>query len=213
MRRRAEHTHAFLIANPQIAPILLFMSNRNEDWSARTLRELMEHIVLCHHAFTRDALSAIVPLAHEVAREHGGRHPHLVEVVGLLRALDEDLRDHLAAEERFLFPFIEELDIASRTPGARERSARIESIDGPLRAMLFEHDHAGDVLRALRATTNDYATPEDASAAYRALSARLVELEEDLVHHMTLEREILIPRARALAGISSIQEDPFRSGA
>ena len=172
----------------------------HEDWSQKSLRDLMQHIVGQHHAFTRDALAAILPLADTVTRDHAGRLPYLIEVLGLLRELDDDLRAHLAAEERFLFPFIEELDIASRTPGG-QRSPRVESLDGPLHAMLFEHDHAHDVLSALRTTANGYAAPDDATAPYRDLFKRLVELEKDLVLHMFLEREILIPRARTLAGL------------
>jgi regulator of cell morphogenesis and NO signaling len=171
------------------------------DWSERPLRDLIRYIVDGHHVFTREALDALLPLAHEVARAHGGRYPHLVEVVGLLRELEDDIRSHLAEEEQMLFPLIEELDIASRAPGGRTHRLPPELEDGPVRALLLEHDHAGDVLRALRATTRDYAAPGDASEGHKALLSKIAALDEDLRRHMELEGGVLIPRARALAGL------------
>lgn len=172
-----------------------------EDWSQRTLRELMQHIVARHHRFTREALAELVPLSREVARAHAARHPHLIEVAGLLRSLEDEMRSHFAAEEQILFPFIEELDVAARTPGAHRRPVHLESLGGPLHDMLFEHDHASDVLDALRVTTNGFTPPEDASPSYRAFLARLADLEKDLLRHIELEGRILIPRAKALAGV------------
>jgi regulator of cell morphogenesis and NO signaling len=172
-----------------------------QDWQDRTLRDLIEHIVSYHHAFTRSALGSLVPLANEVARDHGGRHPYLLEVHSLLRELEDDMQSHLASEEQVLFPFVEELDIASRTSGRRPQASHAEVIDEPLRSLLFEHDHAGDVLKVLRATTNDYSIPPDADASYSALFEGILALEADLVRHMELEEQVLIPRAKALAGL------------
>jgi regulator of cell morphogenesis and NO signaling len=170
-----------------------------QDWKDRTLRDLIRHIVDGHHAFTRKALGELVALSDEVARDHGGRHPYLLEIHGLLLELDDDMRSHLAAEEQFLFPFIEELDIASRASGPRRRASHGEAIAEPVRRLLFEHDHAGDVLKTLRTTTNDYATPPDADVRYEALFEGMRALEADLALHMELEEHVLLPRAQALA--------------
>lgn len=170
-------------------------------WKDRTLRDLIKHLVDHHHAFTRRALGELVPLANEVARDHGGRHPYLLEVHSLLRELQDDMESHLAAEEQVLFPFVEELDIASRTAGDRRRTSQGEVIEGQLRGLLFEHDHAGDVLGVLRSTTKDYAVPADADARCKALFEGMAALDADLRRHMDLEELVLLPRARALAGV------------
>jgi regulator of cell morphogenesis and NO signaling len=174
----------------------------NQDWKDRTLRELIRHIVDDHHAFTRRTLDELVPLATNVAATLGGRHPYLLEVHCLLRELQDDMRSHLAAEEQVLFPFVEELDIAARTAGRGRRASQAEAIEDPVRSLLFDHHHAGDVLGALRSTTNDYAIPADADADCRALFEKLVALEADLVRHMELEEQVLIPRAKALVGLA-----------
>jgi len=172
-----------------------------QDWQDRTLRDLIKHIVDEHHAFTRSTLARLVPLANEVARDHGGRHPYLLEIHSILRGLEDDMQSHLAAEEQVLFPFLEEIDIAARSPGRRRQAGHGEAIEEPVRSLLFEHDHAGDVLKVLRATTNDYEIPEDADANYRALFDGMLALEADLARHMELEEQVLIPRAMALVGL------------
>jgi len=168
------------------------------DWTDRTLRDLIHHIVDDHHAFTRRTLAELVPLANEVARDHGGRHPYLLEVHSLLRELQDDMQAHLAAEEQVLFPFIEELDIASRAGGGHRRTSEGKVLDGQIMGLLYEHNHAGDVLGVLRSTTKGYAVPADADDRYRALFEGMAALEADLQLHLELEEQVLLPRARAL---------------
>ena len=55
--------------------------------------------------------------------------------------------------------------------------------------------HLGELLRALRQVTDDYAVPGDACASYRALYQALPDFETDLHQHIHLENNILFPRA------------------
>jgi regulator of cell morphogenesis and NO signaling len=173
-----------------------------QDWKDRTLRELIKHLVDEHHAFTRRTLDELAPLATNAAATLGGRHPYLIEVHCLLRELRDDMQSHLAAEEQVLFPFVEELDIASRTASRGRPASQAEVLDGPVRSLLFDHDHASDVLNALRTTTRDYAIPADADETCQALFEKMAALDADLVQHMELEEKVLIPRAKALAGLA-----------
>jgi regulator of cell morphogenesis and NO signaling len=64
--------------------------------------------------------------------------------------------------------------------------------------MMHEHDSAGDVLRAMRKASRDYAAPADACVSYQTLYKALGELEADLHQHIHLENNILFPRAIAI---------------
>jgi regulator of cell morphogenesis and NO signaling len=57
-----------------------------------------------------------------------------------------------------------------------------------------EHDHAGEILRQIRAVTSDYTLPLDACGTYRLVYARLEALEELTFMHVHLENNILFPR-------------------
>ncbi|MHB2020569.1 MAG: hemerythrin domain-containing protein, partial [Candidatus Xenobia bacterium] len=100
----------------------------------------------------------------------------------LLQALSCELRPHLNKEERVLFPAMR---------------AGEGWVQAPIQVMMSEHDHAGDLLLALRTTTAQYTPPESACASYRALYAGLSELEQDLHRHIHLENNVLFPRAIA----------------
>jgi regulator of cell morphogenesis and NO signaling len=64
--------------------------------------------------------------------------------------------------------------------------------------MVAEHHHAGEALARMRSVTSDYALPEDACPAFRALFDGLRELEADLHEHIHLESNILFPQVEAM---------------
>jgi regulator of cell morphogenesis and NO signaling len=168
--------------------------DRGEDWSARPLVELTAHINRVHHTFTREALDRVGALARKVATVHGEKHPELLTIRDLVAELDDELRGHLLKEERILFPYIEDLENATRA-GRRRPFAPFGDVANPVRMMMEEHDHAGRVLREMRAASSDYALPEGACGSYAALYAGLAELERDLHEHIHLESNVLFPRA------------------
>lgn len=94
-------------------------------------------------------------------------------------------------EERVLFPAILEL-----TDGPAQFP--FGSITNPIKMMGIDHDHAVALLTRLRATTFNYAVPDDACASYRHLYERLTELEHDTHLHVFEENHLLFPQAAAL---------------
>jgi regulator of cell morphogenesis and NO signaling len=89
--------------------------------------------------------------------------------------------DHLAKEERVLFPMILE--------GYGPRTG------GPVRVMEMEHDEHRTSLARLHELTHSLIPPPDGSDEWRALYHRLVVLEKELLEHIHLENEVLFPRA------------------
>lgn len=163
------------------------------DWVELPPAQLARHLVDTHHRYLQGELPAVDQLAEKVRQVHGGRHPELHAVRHLVALLRADLEPHLRKEELILFPAIEAL-------AAGHRQFAFGPIDNPIRMMLIEHDHAGELLEELRAATVAYRTPEDACASYGALYQRLEALEADTHLHVHKENNALFPAALRLAG-------------
>jgi len=161
-------------------------------WADAPLGELIDHIEATHHAFTRSELGRMAPLMEKVLRVHGEHHPELADVAELFEALAGELVPHLEKEERILFPFVRALESGQAPSGC------FGTVQSPIRVMMSEHDHAGEILRELRSLTGGYAPPADACGSFRSLYLGLASLEEDLHRHIHLENNLLFPRAIAL---------------
>jgi regulator of cell morphogenesis and NO signaling len=162
-----------------------------------TLSELIDYILGKHHTFTRDEMERITALAEKVATKHGGNHPELLTVRELFRRLCEDLRPHMFKEEMILFPYIKQLESAAAA-GTHAPYAPFGTVANPVRMMMLEHDTAGEILRELRAASDDYSAPAEGCTSYRTLYGALEEFEADLHRHIHLENNVLFPRAAVL---------------
>ena len=163
-----------------------------QAWTQASLQALIAHIVPTHHDYLRTELPRLERLLDKVLAAHGGRHPELGRVGEIFAALHADLIPHLMKEEQILFPFILQME------QGRTGSACFGSVQSPIRVMEMEHEAVGALLAELRQLTGAYAPPADGCATFRALYLGLEEMERDLHLHITLENQILHPRARAL---------------
>jgi len=169
-----------------------------QTWTQATLEALIHHIVPTHHDYLRTELPRLERLLDKVFAAHGERHPELARIKEIFSALHADLIPHLMKEEQILFPFI------IRMEQGRSGSACFGSVQSPIRVMEMEHEAVGALLAELRQLTGAYTTPADGCATFRALYLGLEEMERDLHLHITLENQILHPRARAMeAGLPS----------
>jgi regulator of cell morphogenesis and NO signaling len=164
------------------------------DFKTGPLADLIRHILDTHHVYTREESARIRALLEKVCGKHGANHPELPEVRDLFLKLDADLQPHLLKEEQILFPYILRLE-AARTAGAMPPFAPFGTVNNPVRMMLFEHDTAGDLLRAIRAAARDFRAPDEACMSFRALYGALEDFEQDLHQHIHLENNVLFPRA------------------
>lgn len=174
-------------------------------WEAEPAGALINYIVEAHHAYTRQALQTLQKLAEKVRNAHGQNHPELLVVERLVAELTADLIPHMLKEEQVLFPFVEKLEDAV----TKQREAPVPffgTVQNPIRMMMLEHETAGEKLVEMRGLTMDYALPEEACPSYRALFAKLIDLEADLHQHIHLENNILFPRALDLEERSQTSE-------
>jgi regulator of cell morphogenesis and NO signaling len=64
--------------------------------------------------------------------------------------------------------------------------------------MMMEHDRVAELLAEISEATGQLTAPPDACLSFRALYAALAELRLDLIKHVSLENNVLFPRAIAL---------------
>lgn len=143
--------------------------------------ELINHIRLNHHMYTRRVLKDLDQYVSAIVKAHY-RHDKdlLLQINRLYGSLRTELLEHLIKEEVDLFPLI----ISGDLKGAREMIKITEK----------EHDAAGNLLSELRRVTKDYAFPEWGCNTFKATYQNLEALESDLFRHIFLENSILFER-------------------
>jgi regulator of cell morphogenesis and NO signaling len=171
----------------------LDVTNEPAPWTTMSAVDLVDHLESTHHRYLHEELPRLSALAEKVAGVHRDRHPELDAVQAAFQAVRDDLQPHLAKEERILFPMIRELAAATDEP-----QFHCGSLANPIRVMMAEHDHAGDLLAELRAASGDYQLPGDACASYDALYRGLERLEADTHLHIHKENNVLFPAVVAL---------------
>jgi regulator of cell morphogenesis and NO signaling len=167
------------------------------DWAQESLASLIAHIRGTHHKYTRGEIARITPMLRKVLSVHGTNHPELQRITGEFEALASELLDHMIDEEIVLFPYITRMEECGTGQRTAEPSG-LSSLRGPVATLVFQHDSAGDKLRAIRQASGNYRVPEDACMTYRSVFRALADLETDLHQHIHLENNILFPRATAV---------------
>lgn len=168
--------------------------NAQTDYNSWPLSKLIEHIITIHHTYVLDTLPVLEAYAQKVAKVHGHGYPQLLQINQLVKEVSEELQAHLQKEETILFPYIRVLlsnDVQASKP-------HFGTIENPLRVMVAEHEHAGDVFKTLTSLTDNYTPPPAACNTFKALYHLLEEFEKDLHLHIHLENNILFPKALKL---------------
>ncbi len=155
-------------------------------WTDSDSNTIIDHVIANYHRVSEEELSLLSPYVTKVSRVHGDNHPELLKVNELFYEFKKELLEHMAKEEAIVFPLIKQL--ADGTVSNREEAiAMIIELEN-------EHDHAGEILRQIRAVTSDFQLPLDACGTYRLVYARLEALEGLTFMHVHLENNILFPR-------------------
>jgi regulator of cell morphogenesis and NO signaling len=177
------------------------LSAQLKDWRKEALSRLIEHIVVTHHAYCKGELPRLAGLAAKVVNRHGGTNPELALIRSKVAELAEELTEHLADEEVFVFPMIANLEQKSRNLG-RDSGQTSSSVGNPIALLVQDHDRAGVLMAEIRSLSRDFKVPGYACTSFRALYDGLRHFEEDLHRHVHLENNILFPRAIELEAAS-----------
>lgn len=172
------------------------------DPAAIGLAELCDHIEQKHHAYLKSELPRLEAMLVRVARAHGERFPWMVQVLETFGPFSAEMFQHMAKEERVLFPLIRALEAGT----AQAASHCGGTVNNPIRMMEHDHDDAGAALARMRQLTSGYTPPPQACNTFRAALDALAELEQDMHQHVHKENNILFPAA--LKREASLQPQP-----
>lgn len=167
---------------------------KDRNWQAEPLAELVAHINSTHHKYTREEIARLGPLFDKLVSVHGKNHPELQNVRAAFRGMAQELTTHMMKEEAVLFPYIVRMEeaVIQKEPVL---PPPFGSVQNPVAMMMHEHDSAGDALRTMRQASAGYTPPGDACISYQTLYKALGDFEKDLHQHIHLENNILFPRA------------------
>jgi regulator of cell morphogenesis and NO signaling len=171
---------------------------RGIDWTVEPLGTLIDHILDRYHKGLREEMPRLQALAEKVASVHGANHPEtLPSIRDTFHSLADELTSHLEKEERVLFPYVRELETASR--GRRPAyTIPLGLASGAIGVMEREHEVAGLALKTIHRLTEGFRPPADACGSFAALYAGLEIFETDLFAHIHLENNVLFPRAMVM---------------
>jgi len=170
---------------------------KDRNWQAEPLAELVAHINSKHHKYTREEIARLRPLFDKVVSVHGKNHPELQQIRASFQGVAQELTTHMMKEEMMLFPYIVRMEeaVIQKEPVL---PAPFGTVQNPVAMMMHEHDSAGDALRAMRQASAGYMPPGDACISYQTLYKALADFEADLHQHIHLENNILFPRTVAM---------------
>ncbi|WP_276640583.1 iron-sulfur cluster repair protein YtfE [Siccibacter turicensis] len=154
-----------------------------KDWRSASLPEIIDHIIVRYHDRHREQLPELILQAGKVERVHANKETVPRGLTKYLTMLYEELTSHMMKEERILFPMIKQ--------GMGSQAG------GPVSVMESEHDEAGELIEVIKHTTNNVTPPEDACTTWRVLYIGINEMIDDLMNHISLENNVLFPRALA----------------
>lgn len=163
------------------------IQDRGDDWQALTPPQLVDHIVMTHHAFLWANLPKLSELTTTILRVHGANHPELKTLHTLVGTLKTELEGHLVKEETVQYPAIEAY---FKDPSPETLNPALDVI----RELEAEHVAAGNILKQIRELTHDFTVPEDGCGTYRKTYALLETTEKDIFQHIHLENNLLFPQ-------------------
>lgn len=161
--------------------------SKDRNWVEAPFDELVDQIVNIHHEYLYKNLPKISELTTKILRVHGEKHPELSRVYKLFHTVKMELEAHLIEEETIQYPAINSY-LRSNNEADLDKAINI------INQLQDEHIGAGNILKELRETTNDYDVPTDGCTTYKLTYSKLQEMESDIFQHIHLESNILFPR-------------------
>ncbi len=170
--------------------------SRIMPFTEMSLAQLVNHIIVKHHYYVKQAMPAILERLEKIVKKHGEHYAYMTEVKDLFETIRSELDPHMQKEELILFPRI--VLIEKEHENGQKYEFPENYISGPISMMHMEHEIAGDLMFEIRSLTNKYSIPPGACNTFQVCMAELKEFEEDLHQHVHLENNILFPKALQL---------------
>ncbi|HCR0830621.1 iron-sulfur cluster repair protein YtfE [Klebsiella aerogenes] len=155
----------------------------DRDWRAAPFTDIIDHIIVRYHDRHREQLPELILQATKVERVHADKPNVPKGLTKYLTMLHQELSSHMMKEEQILFPMIKQ--------GMGTQAG------GPISVMENEHDEAGELLEVIKHITHNVTPPPEACTTWKAMYNGINEMIDDLMEHISLENNVLFPRALA----------------
>lgn len=180
---RAAERKALDVAQIEAELATLALQPVEKEWREAPLAEIIDYILVRYHDRHREQLPELILQATKVERVHADKPNVPKGLAKYLTALHQELSSHMMKEEQILFPMIK------RGMGSQAM--------GPISVMESEHDDAGELLEVIKHVTHNVTPPPEACTTWKAMYNGINELIDDLMEHISLENNVLFPRALA----------------
>lgn len=186
-----------------LQPFNVFKTISRDDFEKWDIDFLVEYLKT-HHGFARKNATVIYEQGQRVFYRHCENHPELITLTEVMVLFLHDLL-HQIKKEEFFFAFIRQISKTKRhlqTPG----NADLKVVNDTIKLLRNDQEKSMNYLKVIRQITGNYRIPPDACHSYKSLFEKLQVLEEDLIFHFHLEKNILFPKAAALAEKNTTQD-------
>jgi len=162
------------------------------DWNTDFL---VSYIINVHHQFLKKSLPATGDIIKEFAEGHKKQYPHMQETAVLFDRLHTEMMPQLKYEEETIFPYILQIAHAYENNDSYARLL-VKTLRKPMQVVMKNEEGAlASLILKIRLLTDNYAIPAKACVSHGLALSRLKDLDNDLMQHIYLENEILLPRA------------------
>lgn len=165
---------------------------------------LTKYIVRVHHGYLYKKLPVIKESLQQAAKFQSIKYPELNKALNEYYEFEDIFRPHLKLEENEFFPYVRALE--KHKAGLLELPENYRlSIHQYIREIEEDHQNAYSLLNMLKETCWNYELPGDACEQLKDFVAGMAEMAIDGHIHITLEDNVLHPRAAELAGQLSVE--------
>jgi len=175
----------------EIADLEKYREQGAPDVATLELDKLADYIEEYHHHYTEENILFIRINLSRLVTLYGEAHPELTELKEIFDDLTSRMTVHMNHEKFIVFPYIRQL---VQGDGA-VKSTVFRSVSSPIQEMTHDHEERAIYLKKIHELTNYYSAPPNTGNAFSLTYAAMRELEKDLYRHITLEDEVLFPRA------------------
>jgi regulator of cell morphogenesis and NO signaling len=155
---------------------------------------LIDYIINIHHYNLLQSLPALKSSLKNFAVSHEKKYPVYTDILNYYQKLEDDIFPHMKYEEEVIFPYLRQV---AHVYDRKESFGGlfIKTLRKPLSSLIDqEHKILDQSIGKFRQLTNNYQLPEKACTEQLVVLSKLKALDDDLVQHIYLENQILLPR-------------------
>jgi regulator of cell morphogenesis and NO signaling len=156
---------------------------------------LINYIVNIHHRFLKNSLPDTGVMINEFARVHQKQHPEMEQVETIFQELQDEVMPQMDYEEEIIFPYIMQIAHARDNKDSYAKLL-VKTLRKPMEVIMKrQEEKLSGLIYKIRLLNNDYVLPERSCVSHTVAINRLKDLDNDLMQHIYLENDVLLPRA------------------